>query len=81
MFELTRQLPKFAMYAVIDDFNPSVNLAGPIIIDDNTSYVSFKLNERFQRLCLWINQVERWTKSKPTQVNERTISLISLSFV
>lgn len=45
------------MYAVIDDFSPPLNLTGPIIIDDNTSYVSFRLNERFQRICLWINQV------------------------
>ncbi|XP_031619932.1 Bardet-Biedl syndrome 2 protein homolog [Contarinia nasturtii] len=56
VFELTRQLPKFSMYAVIDDFNPSVHLHFPIKIDETTSYVSFKLNERYQRLCLWINQ-------------------------
>lgn len=57
MFELTRQLPKFAMYAVAEDFDPIKHLQDPIQIDENTSYVSFKLNERYQRLCLWINQV------------------------
>lgn len=45
------------MYAVVDDFNPTVHLRGDITIDETTSYVSFKLNERYQRLCLWINQV------------------------
>lgn len=59
VFELTRQLPKFAMYAVQDDFSPPEHLMGPITIDDNTSYVSFRLNERYQRLCLWINQVRQ----------------------
>lgn len=24
---------------------------------DHTSYVAFRINERFQRICLWINQV------------------------
>lgn len=57
VFELTRQLPKFAMYAVAEDFDPTRHLQQPVEIDDNTSYVSFKLNERFQRLILWINQV------------------------
>lgn len=57
VFELTRQLPKFAMYAVVDDFNPTTHLHCDITIDETTSYVSFKLNERYQRLCLWINQV------------------------
>lgn len=45
------------MYAVVDDFNPAVHLRSDITIDETTSYVSFKLNERYQRLCLWINQV------------------------
>lgn len=57
VFELTRQLPKFAMYAAVSDFVPSRDLQGPVQINENTSYVSFKLNERYQRLCLWINQV------------------------
>lgn len=58
VFELTRQLPKFAMYAVLDAFEPTQHLKGDIVIDETTSYVSFKLNERYQRLCLWINQVK-----------------------
>lgn len=47
------------MYAVVDDFSPPQNLTGPIEIDETTSYVSFKLSERYQRLCLWINQVKQ----------------------
>lgn len=47
------------MYAVADVFDPSIHLQGPIEIDETTSYVSFKLNERYQRLCLWINQVNQ----------------------
>lgn len=57
VFELTRQLPRFAMYAVSDNFEPTKDLSGTCNIDATTSYVSFKLNERFHRLCLWINQV------------------------
>lgn len=60
VFELTRQLPKFAMYAVDDDFHPPRHLTDPVTIDETTSYVSFKMNERYQRLCLWINQVINW---------------------
>lgn len=54
---MTRQLPKFAMYAVSEDFDPQRDLSGAETIDETTSYVSFRLNERYQRLCLWINQV------------------------
>lgn len=52
------------MYAVVDDFSPPQNLMGPIEIDETTSFVSFKLNERFQRLCLWINQVRQKCKEQ-----------------
>lgn len=47
------------MYAVPDTFQPTKHLLGSCIVDETTSYVSFKLNERFHRLCLWINQVSR----------------------
>ncbi|XP_046985484.1 Bardet-Biedl syndrome 2 protein homolog isoform X1 [Schistocerca americana] len=45
VFELTRQLPRFAMYALCEE--PG-NLP--------SSYVSFSLNERVQRIAMWINQ-------------------------
>ncbi|KAK9872406.1 hypothetical protein WA026_017865 [Henosepilachna vigintioctopunctata] len=44
VFEITRQLPRFSMYALtIPDKKPE-------------SYVDFRINERLQRICMWINQ-------------------------
>lgn len=45
VFEITRQLPKFAMYSVVDKCDK-----------EPESYVEFKINERIQRICMWINQ-------------------------
>ncbi|GFR70159.1 Bardet-Biedl syndrome 2 protein homolog [Elysia marginata] len=46
VFELTRQLPRFSMYNLVDnDTTP-----------DPRSHVSFVLNERPQRMLMWINQ-------------------------
>lgn len=45
VFELTRQLPRFSMYAL--------NENKPEKLD---SYVEFHFNERLQRVCMWINQ-------------------------
>lgn len=45
VFEITRQLPKFSMYAQL----PNVNERPP-------NYVEFVINERLQRICMWINQ-------------------------
>lgn len=42
---MTRQLPRFSMYAQQTTIKPRP-----------TSYVSFKVNERIQRICMWINQ-------------------------
>lgn len=65
------------MYAVVEDFNPPHNLTEEVKIDENTSYVSFKLNERYQRLCLWINQV---SKHKATIVPELNAKKKSFCF-
>lgn len=63
VFELTRQLPRFSMYAVLennligDDGGRQMETAA--IPDDfsiGNDYVSFKTTERFQRICMWINQ-------------------------
>ena len=51
VFELTRQLPRFAMYCRL--LEPSGN-APP------RSHVHFRLNERAARVALWLNQV--WLK-------------------
>lgn len=64
------------MYAVVDDFNPPVHLLGNITIDETTSYVSFKLSERYQRLCLWINQVR--TEIGSVKYKEIFFSLIKI---
>lgn len=42
---MTRQLPRFAMYSMLDDTDKTT---------DNC--VEFKINERLQRICMWINQ-------------------------
>ncbi|XP_044745857.1 Bardet-Biedl syndrome 2 protein-like [Coccinella septempunctata] len=46
VFEITRQLPRFSMYAL----NNGITDAKP------ESYVEFRMNERLQRICMWINQ-------------------------
>ncbi|XP_037069324.1 Bardet-Biedl syndrome 2 protein homolog [Pollicipes pollicipes] len=45
VFELTRQLPRFAMYAITTE-----------PVQPPRGYVTFKLNERVQRMVLWLNQ-------------------------
>lgn len=58
VFELSRQLPKFSMYALIeDDAKIEQIFRDPKVIDPSIDHVAFKLNERSQRICLWINQV------------------------
>ncbi|XP_063366587.1 Bardet-Biedl syndrome 2 protein homolog [Cydia amplana] len=47
IFELTKQLPRFAMYCLA----PST-----LAITKQNSYVTFKITERIQRICIWINQ-------------------------
>lgn len=46
VFEITRQLPKFSMYT--QRKNNEITLP--------ESNVQFKVNERLQRFCIWINQ-------------------------
>ncbi|XP_072942598.1 BBSome complex member BBS2-like [Epargyreus clarus] len=47
IFELTKQLPRFAMYTP----------APPTLIKPKEeSFVTFKITERIQRICIWINQ-------------------------
>ena len=47
VFELTRQLPRFAMYC---------RLVEPSNQPLPTGYVIFHLNERAARVALWLNQ-------------------------
>lgn len=46
IFELTKQLPRFAMYQLI---NREIRNKG-------NSFVTFRITERVQRICIWINQ-------------------------
>uniref|UniRef100_A0A5F8G960 BBSome complex member BBS2 n=1 Tax=Monodelphis domestica TaxID=13616 RepID=A0A5F8G960_MONDO len=46
VFELTRQLPRFAMYA----------LSNPDPAKEPLSFVNFTVNERVQRVVMWLNQ-------------------------
>lgn len=47
IFELTKQLPRFAMYTLTSP---------PLATVKETRYVAFKITERVQRICIWINQ-------------------------
>ncbi|XP_005991756.1 Bardet-Biedl syndrome 2 protein homolog [Latimeria chalumnae] len=46
VFELTRQLPRFSMYA----------LSSPRDTPEPQSYVKFTVNDRVQRVVMWMNQ-------------------------
>ncbi|XP_045482156.1 Bardet-Biedl syndrome 2 protein-like [Harmonia axyridis] len=46
VFEITRQLPRFSMYA----------LNNGVLEEKPESHVEFRINERLQRICMWINQ-------------------------
>lgn len=46
VFEITKQLPKFSMYAI--------RKSNELIVPE--SNVQFKVSERLPRFCIWINQ-------------------------
>lgn len=46
IFEITKQLPRFSMY-----------IASPNSMKTHIeSYVAFRITERVQRICIWVNQ-------------------------
>lgn len=47
IFELTKQLPRFSMYT-----NVSSNLS----TNKSKGYATFRITERLQRICIWVNQ-------------------------
>lgn len=72
IFELTKQLPKFAMYTVAP-----TTLAKP---KDN-NFVTFKITERVQRICIWLNQnflFENALEIDNEDTKELHVNLISL---
>ncbi|XP_038211114.1 Bardet-Biedl syndrome 2 protein-like [Zerene cesonia] len=46
IFELTKHLPRFSMY----------KLAQSTVSVESDSYVTFRITERVQRICIWLNQ-------------------------
>lgn len=47
IFELTKQLPRFSMYTLA----PTT-----LVKATDKGHVTFKITERVQRICIWINQ-------------------------
>ncbi|KAJ0174267.1 hypothetical protein K1T71_010413 [Dendrolimus kikuchii] len=71
IFELTKQLPRFAMYTI----NPNSSYNKTI---DN---VTFRITERVQRLCIWINQnflLEEEMELETEEMKELHVSLFCL---
>lgn len=58
VFELSRQLPKFAMYAVLERWLEPQRMFGgaPPGFRVAANWVRFACSERFQRIMLWLNQ-------------------------
>ncbi|XP_050077103.1 Bardet-Biedl syndrome 2 protein homolog [Anopheles maculipalpis] len=61
VFELTRQLPKFAMYTIPHNLTgspKSVSYINTLPTKDGpgASYVEFRISERLKRICIWVNQ-------------------------
>lgn len=58
VFELSRQLPKFAMYAVLEHWLMPQRMFGapPVGFRVPENWVRFACGERFQRIMLWLNQ-------------------------
>ncbi|XP_039431852.1 Bardet-Biedl syndrome 2 protein-like [Culex pipiens pallens] len=90
VFELTRQLPKFAMYTIPHSLTGSpksiayINNLAEKDHDAGDSYVEFRITERLKRICIWINQnfllpsdIEYMTSSD-ADATELKLNLISL---
>ncbi|XP_041984812.1 Bardet-Biedl syndrome 2 protein-like [Aricia agestis] len=45
IFELTKHLPRFSMYRLTDNAKRKID-----------SYVTFRITERVQRICIWVNK-------------------------
>ncbi|XP_055642669.1 Bardet-Biedl syndrome 2 protein homolog isoform X2 [Toxorhynchites rutilus septentrionalis] len=89
VFELTRQLPKFAMYTIPHNLTgspKSIAYINGLATQDTfgDSYVEFRITERLSRICIWINQnfllpsdIEYMT-SFDAETTELKLNLISL---
>ncbi|XP_021700285.1 Bardet-Biedl syndrome 2 protein homolog isoform X2 [Aedes aegypti] len=89
VFELTRQLPKFAMYTIPHSLTGSPKSIAyinglAVKYAPGDSYVEFRITERLKRICIWINQnfllpsdIEYMTSSD-SDATELKLNLISL---
>ncbi|XP_058445641.1 Bardet-Biedl syndrome 2 protein homolog [Malaya genurostris] len=89
VFELTRQLPKFAMYTIPQNLTgspKSISYINTLSLNKTPgdSYVEFRITERLKRICIWINQnfllpsdIEYMTSSD-SDATELKLNLISL---
>ncbi|XP_062545338.1 Bardet-Biedl syndrome 2 protein homolog [Armigeres subalbatus] len=89
VFELTRQLPKFAMYTIPHSLTgspKSIAYINGLAVKSTPgdSYVEFRITERLKRICIWINQnfllpsdIEYMTSSD-SDATELKLNLISL---
>ncbi|XP_060109643.1 Bardet-Biedl syndrome 2 protein isoform X2 [Heteronotia binoei] len=68
VFELTRQLPRFAMYT----------LSKPDSAPEPRSYVKFTISERVQRVVMWVNQNFLLTEEMETQSTSFQVCFTSL---
>ncbi|XP_015276879.1 PREDICTED: Bardet-Biedl syndrome 2 protein isoform X1 [Gekko japonicus] len=68
VFELTRQLPRFAMYT----------LSKPDSAPEPRSFVKFTISERVQRVVMWVNQSFLLTEEMETQSTSFQVRFTSL---
>ncbi|XP_026740806.1 Bardet-Biedl syndrome 2 protein homolog isoform X1 [Trichoplusia ni] len=71
IFELTKQLPRFSMY----------RLLSKEARNKGNSYVLFRITERVQRICIWVNQnflLEEELDIESEETKELHISLLCL---
>ncbi|XP_058820189.1 Bardet-Biedl syndrome 2 protein homolog isoform X1 [Topomyia yanbarensis] len=79
VFELTRQLPKFAMYTIPQSLTgspKSISYINSLSVEKTPghSYVQFRISERLKRICIWINQVSENNFLLPSDIEYMTSS-------
>ncbi|GBP35574.1 Bardet-Biedl syndrome 2 protein homolog [Eumeta japonica] len=72
IFELSKQLPRFAMYTLASESSKKSKRDGQ---------VTFKITERIQRICIWLNQnflLEKEVEPETDDAKELHVDLINL---
>lgn len=70
IFELTKQLPRFSMYSLCP---PTA------ILSKHTNYVTFRITERVQRICIWINQ--NFLLEQEVEIEMENVKELHMKFV